>query len=76
MEYELGVHLGGLQASNQEMAGSALAKLLYEQTEGSKGDIMYHMSGSDVVYEFLVCDGMKEHTVSVSGRKVEVKYHG
>lgn len=76
MSYDISVHIGGLQASNPDKIGSSLAKLIYEQTNGSFGDIKYHMEGNSVVYEFQIRDGGKMgYVVTVKEDQVEVKPH-
>lgn len=70
---ELKTHLGGLQGSNSELAGSSLALALYQGTKGSRGDIKYHMEQNSVVYEFQITDGGKLYTVIVEGNNVEVE---
>ena len=76
MSYDISVHVGGLQASNPDKIGSSLAKLIYEQTIGSLGDIKYHMEGYSVVYELDIIEGGNMgYVVTVKEDQVEVKPH-
>lgn len=76
MNYDLAVHIGGLQASNPGKTGSALASFIYEKTAGASGDIKYRMEGNSVVYEFQIRDGSKMiHDITVREDQVEVKRH-
>lgn len=76
MSYDISVHIGGLQASNPDKTGSSLAKVIYEQTNGSFGDIKYHMEGNSVIYEFQIRDGgTMVYDVIVKEDQVEVKPH-
>lgn len=70
---ELRLHIGGVHGAADGKVGSALALELYEKTQGTSGDILYHMEQNSVVYEFQINDGGKLFTVIVEGNSVEVK---